>query len=100
MTELDGVLDVDKRPIADDSEERKVGVFAVKNLILCFHLERRMRDPIARVGCRHHELSPQNRRKFAVNEHEANHSAQRPPGALGCTDLLWRVGCSKSYDCS
>ena len=89
MTELVGVLDIDKRPRADDSEVRKIGVFAVKHLIRCFHLERRMRDPM--LGRRHHELSPQKWRKSTVNEHAANHSAQRPPDAVGHTDLLWRV---------
>ena len=41
MTELFGILDIDKHPRADDSEVRKVGVFAVKYLTRCFHLERR-----------------------------------------------------------
>ena len=47
--ELGGVFYMDKRPRADDSDVRQVAVFAVKHLIRCFHLERRMRDPIAQV---------------------------------------------------
>ena len=51
-----------------------------------------MRDPIAEVGRRHQELSPQKWRESTVNEHAAYHSAQRPPDAFGYADLLWRVG--------
>ena len=54
-----------------------------------------MRDPIAQVGRRHLELSPHERMESTVNEHAANHSAQRPPDSFGYTDLLYRVGGSE-----
>ena len=47
MTELVHVLGMDKRPRADNHEVRKVGVFDINHLSRRFHLERRMRDPIA-----------------------------------------------------
>ena len=102
VTELVGVLDMDKRLRADGSEVRKVVIFAVKHLIRCCHLERRMRDTIAQIGRRHHELSPHKRRESTVNEYAADHSAQRPLDAFGYTDLLWCVGRSEflSYACS
>ena len=95
MVELVGVLDMNKRPRADDSEVRKVDIFAVKHFARCFHLARRMGDTIAQIERRHHELSPQERRESAVNEHPVNHSAQRPPDAFGYTDLMWCVGGSE-----
>ena len=50
-----------------------------------------MREAIAQIGLRHHELSPQKRGESTVNRHSADHSAQLPPDAFGYTDLLWRV---------
>lgn len=49
MAELGRVFDIDKHPRADDSEIRKVGFLAEKQLVRCFHLECQMRNPTAQV---------------------------------------------------
>ena len=47
VAELGGVFDIYKRPRADGSEVRKVGIFAVMHLVRCFRLDCRMRNPNA-----------------------------------------------------
>ena len=83
---------MDKRPRVDDSEVRKVRIFAVKHLIRCFYLEREcgMRlhryDAVILSSSHKKEGSPLSTSMQRTIPHN---------DVFGYTELLWRVGGSE-----